>query len=196
MNRFGVLLILLGAGLSPSCARSPDAAGLIERADHALLDRRIDEAIDLAKEYLRTNPDDASAHYLLGYCYRTLQPAWLTLADGEFETALEILKRTGHRGAISRFRSDDDLEFELHRSRALTGMQWILQAMDHRVRGAFIRKLAEQTMAHVEEGLRLDPENAQLLEMQNTLNLYIERGGPPEPQPVPSAPRPEEGWSV
>lgn len=196
MNRLGALLIVLGAGLLPSCAPSEDSSRLIEQADRALLDRKLDEAIRLAKEYLRTHPDDASAHYVLGYSYRTSQPAWLTLADGEFETALGILKRTGRRGAISRFHSDTDLEFELHRSRALTGLQWILQAMDHRVRGEFIRKLAHQTMEHVQEGLRLDPENAQLLEMQNTLNLYIEQGGPPAPPPIPAKPSLEGGWSV
>lgn len=196
MNRAGLLLILFGVGLLPSCVGRPNPSDLIERADRMLLDGNPGETIKLAKAYLRLHPDDASAHYLLGYGYRTVQPAWLTLADGEFEVALELLKRTGRCGAIKRFHSANDLEFELHRSRALTGMQWILQAMDRRVRGEYIRKLVEQTMEHVNSGLRVDPENSQLLDMQRTLNSYMEPGAPSLPPPSPSAPSGASGWTA
>ena len=198
MNRRRVRWTLLGMTLlTLACVRQVPGPELLVRADALVLDHKPDDALPLLKQYLQANPCDAGAHYLLGYCYRTVQPAWLTIADGEFETALYLVKRTGECGRLNRFQSADALELEIHRCRALTGMQWLLEAMDRRVRREYVERLAEQTMKHVQEGLHIDPNHPELREMEHTLRFYIEGATPPVPEPKPSPPPPaSSGWAA
>jgi len=154
---------------------------LLEQADAFFSEGRADEALLLAKQYLCDYPEDASAHYLLGACYRAVTPPWLTLAEGELGTALACFRRTGRRGALSRFDSDHDFELAVHRGRALIGIAWLREAMDRGLRGQYLAKLAGQCLEHVREGLRLAPGHPELREMQVMLETFVEERPPPRP---------------
>ncbi len=170
-----------------ACGHDRESAALLEQADAILSANRPAEALPLAKEYLLRHPDDASAHYLLGACYRAVSPPQLTLADGELETALACFERTGRRGALKRFDNDRDFQLFAHRGRALVAFAWLHRAMDRGVRREYLVKLAGQCLAHVDAGLRLDPKHAELQEMKETLEVLLKKR-PPESRPAPPAP--------
>lgn len=162
-----IMLTLLAAGMACTPAASRHAQ--LEDAYAHFAGMRYDQALPLVKDYLVHVPHDPSAHWLLGACYRNLTPPWLTVAEGEFRTAQELFEATGWRGALARFTDDSSLEFELHRGRALAGMQWILEAMDRGLRARYIHDLAEQALGHVERARALAPGDEELAEMEATL---------------------------
>lgn len=185
MIRLRVLAGVVAAVLAVSaCGHDREDAALLEQADAIFSANRPAAALPLVREYLCRHPDDASAHYLLGACYRAVNPPELTLADGELETALACFQRTGRRGALKRFDSDRDFELFAHRGRALVGFAWLREAMDRGVRSEYLVKLARECLEHVEAGLRLDPEHVELKEMKETLEGILE-GRPPESRPAP-----------
>jgi hypothetical protein len=168
------LLMLSGAACAPRALRTEP----LEKAHAHFSEAQYALALPLVKEYLVHDPHDASAHWLLGACYRNLVPPSLTVAEGEFRLAFEIFETTGHRGALARFEDDTHFEMELHRERALTGMQWILEAMDRGVRARYIHDLAEQALGHVKRARVFDPDNEDLADMESTLRELVREETP------------------
>lgn len=173
--------LLAAASLSCGARTGPDT---LEQA-HALFDRmQFAEALPLAKAYLAGHPDDASAHWLLGACYRNSAPSWLTVAEGEFATALALFEASGRRGGLRRFGSDEAFVMQVHRGRALVGMQWMLEAMDRGMQPLYVGRLAEEALRHVERALEYAPDDPELAGMRETLrDLLDRRDRPPVYEP-------------
>lgn len=182
-----ILPVFVALATLSACGRDTVDASLLERADALLLQARPMEALPLAKAYVAAFPEDASGHLLLGACYRISTPDWLMLADGEFETAAALFKRTGRRGALSRFTDDKAFRIALYRFRALVDMRWTLDAINRNVKEEYVHKLARRCAEHVEEGLSLNPEDAELLQMRSALGAYLDTGARPEDTQMPPA---------
>ncbi|MFP4500852.1 MAG: hypothetical protein ACLFTT_07630 [Candidatus Hydrogenedentota bacterium] len=172
---------VLTAGYAAGCAPAPPDHAVLAKAYDNFDAMRYEAAVTGVKSYLLHHPRDAGAHWLLGACYRNMTPPWLTLAEGEFGVALALLEQTGRPGGLDRFADTQSLTFEIHRGRALAGMQWILAAMDRGMKPHHIRRLARQTLDHVQEALAMRPDHEELEEMRVTLRGLLDETETEEP---------------
>ena len=168
--RFIALFLAFSLG---GCTTSTPPTAELEKAEQLFVAMHYEEAVPLVKDYLLHVPDDPSAHWLLGACYRNTRPSWLTVAEGEFHTALELFAASGKRGALSRFHDDTSFQLAIHRGRALTGMQWMLVAMDKGMRPRYIHELAEQALTHVERARAIAPGDEDFKQMEATLRASL-----------------------
>lgn len=89
-NRFNVILILLLLGITlaaPAFAQTDDDS--IRKAQIFIYDGSYDKAAKILQDFLKREPGNADAHYLLGLCYRGLKD--YDKAEAEFEASIKII---------------------------------------------------------------------------------------------------------
>ena len=106
MRLVAVALLLAACALPIGGCVDAAPPGVLHRAEDLGAERDWGAAKQLVKTYLIDHPEDASAHMLLGESYLHGNPPFLTLAQGEFRTAVSLYARMKERGQGKRFESD------------------------------------------------------------------------------------------
>ncbi len=183
-HRTGTVLAVtavLAAALA-GCRREAGPEVLQQAWKHAV-ERRVGEALPLAKDYLAGHPEDAAAHYVLGKCYLHRPDVNTTLAKGEFETALHYFGKTKNLGILAPEMTAELFQSALHRDIALALMRAIYEGGSRGLPGPVMYPVLDQALKHVHEGLRFDPSSGFLQEMSRSLEEL--RKGRPSPAPPP-----------
>jgi tetratricopeptide (TPR) repeat protein len=188
--RAGWLGVLLAAAIA-GC-RGGERHDLIAQA-HALgAQWRWEEAQPLVKAYLIQHPEDPSGHFLLGRTYLHQQPPYLTMAEGEFETALALFRKRGDCGGLAEALPGAEFESAVHREIARAQLRWAYEAMRVGIPFSRIRPRLEKALDNVQQGRALTPDSEPLAEMEQLLRAYLEHPDSP-PSPPPAIRR---EWSV
>jgi hypothetical protein len=178
---------LLGIGCSPS---RPDAATFSAEIYRLGESGKWGDAMTRAKQLALAYPEQAGAHYLLGKAYLHRPEPHLVQAEGELKTASALLARNGKLDAVA-WGTEPEFELALRRDLALVDFRWIREAMRFNLPATEIRNKLIEARAHVEAGLKIDPEDAFLGEMRGTIEKYLT--GPfknvaPAVPPLPDTP--------
>ncbi len=169
---FALLLALCAAG----CTRE-DPEALLERAYALGQDYAWQEARPLVVEYLHARPDSPAGHYLLGRCYLHRATPALRIALGEFDTAAAALERNGGAHHLDDGMTTEQFRAALHKETARVHLRWCHEAMEHGLPEAGIRVRLEAALERVRRGRALDPEDAGLAEMEETLTGLLRGRG-------------------
>jgi len=173
------LVLLAGCGVTP-----PTAGELANTVMELGKANRWADAMPLAKQLVLAYPDAPGGHYLLGKAYLHRPDPQLLHAEGEFETALALFERTQSLDAVLESNADA-FALALYRDLALVDFRWIREAMGFNLPPTLIRDKLLEAKANVEKGLKINPQEAFLLEMQTTVHDYLEGpfkniGAPPK----------------
>ncbi len=106
MGRLACLLLLVCGPLLAGCDISPDEQELrrlFDEGESLCLEEHWQEARAVLKAYLIYRPDHAGAHFYLGRTYLLSRPV---IAEGEFQTALDLFIEGGRISTIERFDHD------------------------------------------------------------------------------------------
>lgn len=179
-HSLAALMLLLFAG----CGADPPKPNLAE-AEILVLDQKWVEAREMLKQYLVNHPDDAGAHFYLGRCYMLGEPLWPVVAEGEFQTALQLFNRNGKVSPLERY-SSQVFEWFCYKEMATT----LLLQIDHLVEGGVMpfqfAPLIEQARYYYERAVELQDDPEGLAEMDAILRgLEIESRKRPYRRPVP-----------
>jgi hypothetical protein len=171
-----LLLVMAWPVLRPA-APPPDILSAFEIARQG----DWDSALAISKAYVLTHPQDPVGHFLLGQCYLYGKRVQLTLASGEFETALNIHERTGALGAWEGTLAPEDFAFRVCKVRAVVELRVVREAINFQLPLAFIRRHLLAGMEQVKMGLQLKPDDANLKEMESAMRTLLDelRDGPP-----------------
>ncbi len=107
-------LIVIATGCPSDSKSATDDAALLDQGEFLCLERRWEEARPILRQFLLSHPDHAGAHFYLGRAYLLAEDFRPAIAEGEFQTALNLFQRQGRRLPIERFESADYFEFMCH----------------------------------------------------------------------------------
>lgn len=166
---YAAALVLL-AGCGPTIAPVGEMANAVMELGKQ---NRWADAMPLAKQLVLAYPDAPGGHYLLGKAYLHRPDPQLNQAEGEFKTALALFERSNSLDAVLE-PSADAFALALYRDLALVDFRWIREAMGFNLPAGLIRDKLIEARGHVEKGLKINPAEAFLLEMQTTVQEYLE----------------------
>lgn len=170
-------LLLLAAALAAGCHRPVEAA-LLHQAEELYAERAFDQAIPLVRRYLLDHPADPGAHLLLGMCYLHRNPPALTVALGEFETALHYFGEHGGRGALKEPAEDSRFKGLIHQELALAYLRALYHALEAPAPVPALRRLHEQALANAVRARELH-DTGFLRELEETLRDFDGFAGNP-----------------
>jgi hypothetical protein len=125
------------------------------------------------KTYTLQHPNDPSAHFMLGRCFRHLPRFQLTIAEGEFSTALHLFQSRGTPGGLTSIFTADEFEAAIHRELALINLRWAREAMVSGIPPRLYQPSLQKAMEHVEEGLQLNPKSQKLVDLAEMLKAIL-----------------------
>lgn len=137
--------------------QEPDYDTLFDQAEARVLEQEWDEASALLKKILLANPDHSGAHYYLGRCYLNATDFRPHLAEGEFQTAVHIFRRTDRKSPIERF-DDDYFEFICHISSAKVVLSAIQRLVEDGVPLIQLRGLLDQAREYADTAETVIPD--------------------------------------
>jgi len=159
----GVAVFLSGCGPEPyDPALLREAAALGEK-------QKWDEARPLIKAHLLRHPDDAVAHFYYGMSFLHLADPQLTIAEGEFLTALALLAPETAPTEAAAGMEYFTFKGVLHQKTALVYMRAFREALRMNVPYEFSRDLLMKAAAQVDLGLKSDPKSHALKEYRDYL---------------------------
>jgi tetratricopeptide (TPR) repeat protein len=167
VNRISRALSVLGLAVLALTGCSRDD-GSLEDAERVYLAGRYDEAVPLLKEYLLRHPDDAGAHFYLGSSYLLQDDPWLTLAEGEIETALALFERSGKVSPIPRF-SDTYFELRCYLELAKVYFKLILFLGDNRGSPQWIAMITERCDEILASARQVDPDAPEVKQLEELI---------------------------
>jgi hypothetical protein len=175
------------AGLAALCVLAagcggesePHPAVLIRALEHGLK-HEWDAAQPLIREYLLGHPEDAGAHWLWGCAHLHRKQPWMSIADGEFETALALLRKSGDPGAIRHVVSAGRFEGMIYEKKALIHMRLAHEILAHTMPEHMVRPHLQKALVLVRKGRNADPASRKLREMEETLEKSLPEKYQPE----------------
>lgn len=187
--RVAVAVLLPAMLLAAGCAEKEDSEALFARMISLGEQDRWPEVRPVMKAYLQRHPNDASAHLLLGQCYQWPPTLYLTVAEGEFRTALNLYHRNSDMGGLEDILTPSEFESIIHQETARVQMKWSLyfKQIDQLPNAAAVEPL-RRALIHVRKGLELEPGSRTLQEMERSLVREVG-----EELPVRSARLPHSG---
>ena len=195
-NRVLTLAILFPLVFSGCIYSRPAPVSLLHEAQALGADNRWTDARALVKQYLLDHPEDVAGHYLLGLSYLHVPDDYEIHGRGELLVAYRLFARDGDLGILAEEMDPDAFRVQFHLRTALTYMRSIRRMLMADVPGYWVASHLREALRHVELGLEIEPDNAFLLEMQETLasSLTEVEGQPaePAPPPIPLAPLPRQ----
>jgi len=187
--RFGIgAAVALLAAFAPGCRAQPDASLLAEA--WALGDEhRWAEAVPLLKTWLLDHPESVAGHFLYGQAYLHVSAPRFAVAIGQFRLARALADAQDGLGDIAGFLDQRTFRVTYHQKLALAHLRMAYEGMNMRFPDHLIRRQLELSLEEVEAGLALDPDQAFLLEMEETLReeLVTDAVPPPGRLPMPVA---------
>ena len=155
------------------------APSYLAEAETLVLDQQWTEARELLKRHLVNHPEDAGAHFYLGRCYMLGEPLWPVVAEGEFQTALQLFNRNGKESPIERY-PPEVFEWFCYKEMATTLLLQIDRLVEAGVTPRQFRPLIEQTRYYYERAVELQKDPDGLAEMDAILRgLEMESLKPP-----------------
>lgn len=152
---------------------------------------RFEEATVAFKNYLQDHPDSPGGHWYLGRLTHFLHGPMILAAEGEFDMALALYKRTGSQDA---FGDNDYFEIISYLEKAkvyLARLQYLEEELPLR---SAMRSLFEQCWEMHDAAARVDPQHADVLWLEDILNDIGGSRYRPKPKPVDAL---KEGhWAV
>jgi len=183
-----LVLVLLGGASCRQAARED----LFARAEYLVLEKQLDEATPLLREYLLTHPKDAGAHYYLARCYAYGSNPWLPLAQGELETALNEFIAQGRKSPIARY-SDTYFELICNVDMAKLRLLQVNYILEHRGAIDAIRPFLASCRESALAAEKVSPDAAEVRELKQLLGQYeqlLPENHPGAPPGAPLAPPP------
>lgn len=165
-------LVLLAAAMG-ACGQRGQETPLL-RAHQLGEQYRWGEAMPFAKAHLTAHPGDPAGHYLLGRCYLHAPQPYLVMAEGELRTALHGFQRTRSVGGLAPYMSPAQFEAAIYRELARTDLRRAHEAITLNFAPAFIRMHLQRAFDAVQTGRAINPEDAILREMEETLSALLQ----------------------
>lgn len=157
------------ASFLASCAPPPDdiepLAAITEAGDH----QNWEVTRSIVQAHLLRHPDDILGHYYFGLSYLHTQSPQLTIAEGEFLTALRLLDQSEASSILFAGMDRDQLKGQIHRKAALVYMRGFREGTRLGLPESYTVDLLEKAYEQVENGLQANPESSHLKEYEEFL---------------------------
>ena len=159
-----------------ACSRAPER-DLFKEGETLFLNGEYDAAVEVFKQRLVQDPNDAGAHFYLGTCcFYNTDNNWLGIALGELETALSLFERQGKVNPVPRF-SAEYFEMICHVNQAYIYYSLIGFLADNprQFGGVDARALAEDADPPQAEGRPREGEDERERHLRRMRGRHLER---------------------
>lgn len=156
------------------CNQRTTDAELLHTINQYWDDVQLDQARPFVREYLQRHPESPSAHFFLGLCHLfSRQDTRIEMAQGEFEFAHRLYKKTGRWQGVNDFASPEEFEAGLYREKARVIMKRIYDSPRELLTPAFMLEQYKKARALVVQGLALNPTSKPLTKMKKQLDRVL-----------------------
>ena len=175
-----------------ACSRAPER-DLFKEGETLFLNGEYDAAVEVFKQRLVQDPNDAGAHFYLGNCcFYNTDNNWLGIALGELETALSLFERQGKVNPVPRF-SAEYFEMICHVNQAYIYYSLIGFLADNpRQFGgvdarAVLPKLLKNCMEQADIAEQVSPGHPDVVKLKRLIQKLVDGAGPAStPQTAPT----------
>ena len=169
------LSILMSAVLGCSDAPKRD---ILAEAEQLVLEKNYAAAIPLLKQHLIETPFDPAGHFYLGRCYmEDNDNFWPRIAEGEFQTALMLHKRSGAAASpIARFKDPDYFPMMCQVNSGKVLILQVTYLLENGVGLERIQDLVLQAKHYVDLAREIMPDADEVNEVDNLIRQLILEG--------------------
>jgi hypothetical protein len=145
-----------------------------------------------AKALLIDHPDSTTGHFLLGQCYLYGENTNITHAQGELRMAWELFRPERRYEPWEDDMTWEEYEVRIHTVMAAMQMRWVSEALRAGIPWNTVKvRIINELRPHVRRSLKLDPENAFMLELEKTVGDMLKQGPAPGARPNLNEPSPQ-----
>ncbi len=168
-----IAALLLVSSCRPTVPQSPPLPPLLEQAYTQGEQDQWPNVLPLAKEYLRTHPNDSGAHFLLGQSYLRRATPYFLLAEGEFYTALDLFHTQPPTPLLQKYETAERYRAAILRELARTAMRRAYAAAQHGPFPTYVHEQLEKAQKLVQKARQYDPKSPYLIEMEEQLKKML-----------------------